>query len=177
MRLNQKHSRGLYDDRRELDADSIIAAQSPAGAALAAAAVIVLMTLASMLLASMFARIFPWMVLIQGALIGLVIRRWGRGFDWRFAVLGAVAAFFGAYIGNFLIAASVAADQLHISTVSVILNMSEFTLGTYFGEDVSPADHIFAVFAAAFGAFFARRQLSRDEYRAIRSTSQAAKQE
>lgn len=177
MRLNQKHSRNLYEDRRELDADSIIATQSLPGAVVAAAVVIILMTLASMLLASLFARIFPWMVLIQGALVGLVIRRWGRGFDWRFAVLGAVAAFFGAYLGNFLIAASVAADQLHISAVSVILSMSEFTLGTYFAEDVGPADHIFAVFAAAFGAFFARRQLSRDEYRAIRSTSHRAKQE
>lgn len=177
MRLNQKHSKYLYEDRRELNADTIIASQSLSRAATAAVVVIVLMTLFSWVLASLLGRIFPWMVLIQGVLIGFSIRRWGRGFDWRFALLGALAAFFGAYIGNFLIAASVAADALQISTVSVIFNMSEYTLGTYFREDVNPADHIFASFAAAFGAFFARRELSRDEYRAVRVMQQVPKRE
>lgn len=177
MRLNQKHSKNLYHDQRKLDADTIIAAQSLPRAAVAASAVIALMTLLAMMLASLFDRVFPWLVLFQGALIGLAIRRWGHGFDWRFAASGALLAFFGAYVGSFLIAASVAAEQLQSSTVSVILNMSEYTLGTYFAEDLNPADHIFAAFAAAFAAFFARRELSRDEYRAIRLMRQADTQE
>lgn len=177
MRLNQKHSQYLYEERRELDAGQVIATQSLPRAMAAAAVVVILVTLFSILLASLFARVFPWMVLVQGALVGLSIRRWGHGFDWRFAALGAAVAFLGAYVGNFLIAASIAGDELQISTLSVILNMSEYTVGTYFAEDVNPADHIFAAFAAAFGAFFARRQLSRDEYRAIRLMRQSAEQE
>lgn len=173
MRLNQKHSKYVYEERRDLDPEEIVAAQSLPSAVVAAAAVIVLVTLAAIALAAIFGRVFPWIVLVQGALIGIAIRRYGAGFDWRFALLGGLAGLAGAYLSNFILAADAAGDELGISTMRVILNMSEYTLATYFAEDVSPADHIFAFFAAAFGAFFARRQLSRDEYRAIRLMKQA----
>ena len=168
MRLNQKHSRNVYEDRQELDVARIYASQSFRRGLVAAMLAIVVMTLLSMALQSLFGRVFPWLILVQGALVGIAIKRWGRGFDWRFPVLGGASAFFGAYIHNILLAGASAAAELDVSTITVLLNMSEYTLSTYFAEDLNPADHIFAVFAAAFGAFFARRQLSRDEYRAVR---------
>lgn len=168
MRLKQAHSKNVYEDREDLDPLAIVASQRLLPAMIASLVVVCTFTALSILLASLFGRIFPWVVVVQGAALGIAIRRWGRGFDWRFGTLGAVAGFAGAYIGNLLIAASVAGDDLGISTLSVIANMSQYTLGTFFAEDVSPADHIFAVFAAVFAAFFARRQLSRDEYRALR---------
>jgi len=168
MRLNQPHSRKLYEDRPELDPRAIVGTQSLAAAAAAALVVVTLVTLASLALASLFGRFFPWVVLVQGALVGVAIRRWGQGFDWRFAALGFAAAFLGAYLGSFYVAASIAGDDLGVSALRVIGSMSEYTVQTYLEEAVSPADHIFAAFAGAFGAFFSRRQLSRDEYRAIR---------
>ena len=177
MRLKQKHSKLLYENRPALDPAAIIASQSPMRAAIAALAVFTLITLAAMLLASLTGRVFPWIVLVQGAIMGIAIRRWGNGFDWRFPALGGSAALAGAYLQGFLIAANVAGEALGVSTISVILNMSEYTLGTYFAEDVTPADHIFAVIAAALSAFFSRRQMSRDEYRAIRLMKQAKHEE
>jgi hypothetical protein len=174
LRLRQKHSGYDQQDRRELDPLRIIASQSLARAAMGTAAVIAVMSAGGIVLAWLSGRVFPWLVLIQALLVGVFARRWGRGFDWRFGVLGALGGLCGAYLFNFLIAASVAGDELGVSMWTVIFSMSEFTLATYAAEDITPADHIFALFSAVIGAFYARRQLSRDEYRALRLMRQDA---
>lgn len=169
FRLNQKHSKNLYQPPSDVDGDAIIAAQSLLMAGMAALGVVMLSNSAWMMSAALLGRVFPWFVIIQGMLIGVVVQRFGRGLDWRFPLLAAIAAILGAYSGNFLLAADVSADELGTGPLHIVTNMSEWTLGIYFKEVVSPIDHIYAVYSAAIAAFFAKRRLTRSQEFAVRT--------
>ncbi len=173
MRLNQKHSRSLYEPKQKLDGRAVITSQSISIAVYAALLGVAACTVAWMLTASLFQRVFPWFVLGESIVIGLLVRYGGRGFDWRFSLIAAIATVVSAYCGNFLIAADSAANALQVSLWQVVLNMSEWTMSTYFDEDVSSVDHIYAAYGAAVSAFFARRRLSRAEVHALRTMDEA----
>lgn len=168
FRLNQSHSKHLGKPAPQADGQAIMAAQSVRGAIFAALASVVSLNIMWMVSASMLNRVLPWFVIVQGALVGLMIRRWGRGLDWRFPLIALIAAWIGAYSGNLLLAADTAADEFGTGPLHILIRMSEWTLGLYFEEVVTPADHIYAFCAAAVAAFLARHRLTRPEEYAFR---------
>ena len=167
--LKQKHSQNLHEPAEPVDARKIIGSQSMPGAILAGAVAMLITSWGWILLTGLFDRFFPWFVLLQGVLIGLAMRRWGKGFDWPYLLAAALMAAFAAYSGSFLIAASAAADELGVSMIRVIFNMSDWTLGLYFDEDVSSVDHIYAVCASCVAAFLSSLKLNRAEEFAVRT--------
>ena len=169
FRLNQKHSKNLGKSTSPADGQSIMSAQSLSAAFLAALAAVLLLNVMWMVSASALDRVLPWFVIVQGALVGLAVRRWGQGMDWRFPLIAVVAAWLGAYSGNLLLAADTAADEFGTGPLHILSNMSEWTLGLYFDEVVSPVDHIYAFCAAAIAAFLAKRRLTRSQEYAIRT--------
>jgi hypothetical protein len=105
---------------------------------------------------------------LQGVAIGLAVRRWGRGFDWRFPTLAASCSLLAAYVGNFMIAAHTSAGELGTSTANVVFNITGWTLDVFFAELITPADHIFALYGAVLAAYFAGRKVTRREAYALR---------
>jgi len=174
FRLNQKHSNKLYYDNRLAPPDGrlILSMQSPGAAIVSAITAMVLFNSCWMLFTSALNRVFPWLVIVQGALIGLAVRRYGQGLDWRFPVIAVTVAGLGAYAGNLLLAADTAADEFGIGPMQVLLNMSDRTLGLYWDEVVTPVDHLYAFCAAAVAAFLAKRRLTRAEEFAFRTRSE-----
>ena len=168
-RLKKKRGNIPGRSRGKFDGRTIAAAQSLRGAIIAAIGAVILLNATWMISASTLNRVLPWYVIVQGAFTGLAVRRWGKGLNWRFPLVAAFAAWIGAYTGNFLLAADTAADELGVDPLRIILSMSEWTLGTYFQEVVGAAEHIYALCAAAIAAFFAERQLTRDEVYAFRT--------
>ena len=172
-RISQKHSKTLYEPRRDVDAATLIASQLPRRAIIAGLVTLLAgnaLWLASALLSG---KVFPWFALLQGIAIGLFVRRWGQGFDWRFPTIAGVIALAGSYTGSFLIAAEVAARDLDTSVFAVIFNITGWTMDTWLAEVITPADHIFAAYAAILAAFFARRRLDRAEVFALRTMSRS----
>lgn len=169
FRLNQKHSRHIVAPAQQVDGQVLIAAQSLRGAIYAALATVIVLNIAWMVSASMLNRVLPWFVIIQGVLVGQMVRRWGRGLDWRFPVIALVVAALGAYSGNLLLAADTAADEFATGPLQILTSMSEWTMGVYFDEVVNPIDHIYAFCAAALAAFLAKHRLTRAEEYAYRT--------
>ena len=169
FRLKQKHSENLDKAGRPVDGQALIDAQSLLHAFLAALIVILLLNMFWAYSAHFLNRVFPWFVLVQAAFVGLAVRRWGRGFDWRFPALAAVMAFLGSYTGNFLLAADTTAGEFGTNPIFVITRMSEYTLKVFFEEVVTPVDHIYALYAAGISAYFASRQLTRGQEFAVRT--------
>ena len=114
-------------------------------------------------------RVFPWMTVVQGLVIGLAVRWAGRGLDWRFPVIAAVAAAAGALAGNVIVAAAFTAAEFGASTLTVLSAASDFTWPVFFDEVMTAADAIYALAAAGVAAYFANRRLSRDQYASYRA--------
>ena len=100
--------------------------------------------------------------------IGLVVRRAGRGLDWRFPAVAAGLTLVGAVAGNVVVAAAFTADELGTSTFTILRAVTSMTWPVFFNEVVSAADIVYALFGAATAAFYANRRLLRSEYSALR---------
>lgn len=173
FRLDQTHSKHSGKPGSHADGQAIQSAQSVSAAIIAALTTVVSMNVIWMLSASMLDRVLPWLVIVQGVLVGQMVRRWGRGLDWRFPLIALLAAWLGAYSGNLLLAADTAADEFGTNPLHILASMSEMTLGVYFDELVSPVDHFYAICAAAVAAFMARHRLTRSEEYAYRTLNKA----
>lgn len=169
FRLHQRHSKTIGKPLHHVDGYALKSSQSVRAAIIAAIATVLLLNVLWMISASLLNRVFPWFVIVQGIFLGLAVRRWGRGFDWRFPVIAVVAAIIGAYGGNLLLAADTAADEFGTNPLHILMNMSERTMGIYFEEVVSAIDHVYAFCAAAIAAFLAQRRLTRAQEYAIRT--------
>jgi len=107
--------------------------------------------------------------MLQGLIIGLAVRRAGRGLDWRFPVIAAAAAVAGALVGNVLVAAAFTAAEFDTGILTVLRASTSFTWPVFFDEVMTPADAIFALAAASVAAYYANRRLARDEYASYRA--------
>lgn len=130
--------------------------------------VVILFSILWAMLSTLINRIFPWMTILLGMLVGLVIRRAGRGVDWRFPTLAAAMTVLGALVANVVVAAAFTAESLDASTFEVLRAVTAMTWPVFFSEALSAADIVFAFFGAAVAAFYANRRLSRAEYHALR---------
>lgn len=166
--LGKRPSRTSEAPSRQVDPQALIDAQSVHRAALAAVAATLLLSLVWLLLADLSGRVFPWFSIVQGIFIGLAVRRFGRGLDWRFPLVAGLTAWIGAFFGNLLLAIPVTTSALDASTWQVIRGLTWWSLSTFFDEVVTAVDYIYAFCAAAVAIFYAKRRLNRYEEFALR---------
>ena len=101
-------------------------------------------------------------------MVGFAVQRAGRGIDWRYPLLAATLALFGAVLANIVLAASTTADIFDTSTLHILKAVTSMTWSVFFDEVMTAADGFYAVVAAALAAFLANRRLSRSQYYALR---------
>ena len=174
LRLPRRHSRERAV-RPDPDIGArLVDAQSLRGAILAAMLAIVAFSVVWVMLSTALGRVFPWMTVVQGLIIGLAVRRAGRGLDWRFPIIAAAAAVAGALAGNVVVAAAFTAAEFDTGTLTVLRAVTSFTWPVFFDEVMTPADAIYALAAAGVAAFYANRRLSRQQYASYRAWQQRA---
>ena len=108
------------------------------------------------------------MTILLGVALGLSIRRAGKGIDWRFPLLAAILALFGALMANIFVSAVIQANEMDIGIFQVLRSVTILTWRDFFSEVMTPADLVFGLFAAAIAAFYASPKLSRQEFLALR---------
>jgi len=169
LRLPKRHSRE-HTGRPDPDVGArLVRAQSLRGAIIAALLAIVAFSAIWVMLSTALGRLFPWMTVLQGLIIGLAVRRAGLGLDWRFPVIAAAAAVAGALVGNVLVAAAFTAAEFDTGILTVLRASTSFTWPVFFDEVMTPADAIFALAAASVAAYYANRRLARGEYASYRA--------
>ena len=168
FRIPKRHA---PDDSIELDESAgkhLLQDQSLRDSIVAGLIVVILFSALWAMSSTLIDRIFPWMTLILGIFIGLVVRRAGHGLDWRFPVLAAAITLLGSLVGNVVVAAAFTAAALDTSTFTILRAVTSMTWPVFFDEAVSAADFVYAFCGAGIAAFYANRRLSRAEYRAVR---------
>lgn len=165
----KKKTKRAEGPQHPVDAEALLNAQSVTRAMVAAAAAILVLSLFWMFFATVTGRVFPWFSIVQGIFIGLAVRRFGRGLDWRFPLLAGMSAWIGAFFGNLLVAIPATTSALDASWWEVIRGLTWWSLRTFFDEVISAVDYIYAFCAAAVAVFYARRRLNRHEVFALRN--------
>ncbi|MBT8091186.1 MAG: hypothetical protein KJO01_13360 [Gammaproteobacteria bacterium] len=168
LRLRKKHGSGERRDVGVADGARLVDAQSFGYALFAGLITIVVFSALWVALSSLSNRVFPWMTVLQGAMLGFAVRRAGRGVDWRFPILAAALALLGALLANIVVAASYTAEIFDTGTLQVLRAVTSMTWPVFFKEVLTAADGFYAVLAAGLAAFLANRQLTRSQYYALR---------
>lgn len=168
LRLHKKHLPKVSKEPTREDARRLVEAQSVRNAIMASLITIIAFSFLWAMFSTLIGGIYPWLTLIQGVLIGLAVRRAGLGLDWRFPVLAALFAVFGALAGNIVVAAAFTAPELGTTTLNVLRNLTALTWPVFFDEVMTPADFVLALFAAGIAAFYANRRLTREQNLALR---------
>ena len=168
LRLRKRHGDGRRPDVTAVDGERLDRAQSLRNAAVAGLIVLLVFCMFWVSLSSLTNRVFPWMTVVLGGLLGIAIRRAGRGVDWRFPTLAAVLALLGSIISNVVVAASTTAESYGTGTMEILQAVTSMTWPVFFDEVWTVADGFYAAVAAGFAAFFANRRLTRSEFYALR---------
>lgn len=168
LRLRKRHGSGRPSDATVEDGAHLVRTQSVPQSVLAGTVVIFLFSVVWIALSAVADRIFPWMTVVLGLILGHVVRIAGRGVDWRFPAVAALLSVLGSLLGNVAVAASVSAERLGVGTLEVLRSVTNMTWGVFIDEYLTFADLVFALIAAAVAAFYASRRLSRAQYRALR---------
>ena len=167
--LRKRHDPKVSRAPTPAGAKLLLEAQSVRGAISASLIVIIVFSVLWSMLSVLIDRIFPWMTVIMGIIIGLAVRRAGHGLDWRFPLIAAVCALLGSLGGNIVVAAAFTAPELGTDTLTVLSAVTVMTWPVFFDEVMTPADLIFALVSATVAAFYANRRLTRAEYLALRT--------
>ena len=168
LRLKKKHSPKQQDTGPPPDAALIIAQQSIGRAILGGAAVVLVFGWFWATFSVETGRVFPWFTILMGAFVGFAVQRYGRGLDWRFAVIAALIAWSGSYVGNLMIGIVETGRYIEAGPLRVFAGLSRDTMENFFANTVNPIDHIYALSAAGIAAFLGIRRLKRREVHAIR---------
>ena len=168
LRLRKKHGDGTRLDVTAADGARLVRAQSLRNAVVAGLIVLVVFCVLWVSLSGLKNRVFPWMTVILGAMLGLGIRHAGRGVDWPFPVLAAALALAGSIVSNIVLAAATTAESYGMGTVAILRSVTSMTWPVFFDEVWNVADGFFAVVAAGVAAFLANRRLSRAQFYALR---------
>ena len=169
LRLQKKHSRKQVYTGPKPDAALIVAQQSVGRAIGGGIAVVLVFGWMWATLSVETGRVFPWLSVLIGAIVGLVMQRYGRGLDWRFPVIAALLAWIGAYAGNLMIGVIETGRYIEAAPFQVFAGLSKDTMENFFANTVTPVDHIYALCAAGVAAFLAKRRLNRREVHALRT--------
>ncbi len=168
LRLRKKHSSGARLDVGAADGERLVRAQSMRNAVSAGLISIIIFCVLWVALTTLTNRVFPWMTVLLGAMLGFAVRRAGRGVDWRFPALAVALALLGALLGNVVVAASYTAETLDTGTLQILRAVTSMTWPVFFDEVLTAADGFYAALAAGLAAFLANRQLTRSQYYALR---------
>lgn len=145
------------------DPEALVAAQSVKAAVLAALVTMLVLSGFWTFFTGLTSRVFPWFSIVQGIFIGLAVRRFGRGLDWRFPLIAGTFAWAGAFFGNLMLAIPVTTNELDASVVQVIRGLTWWSFRTFFAEVITIVDYIYAFCAAAVAMFYSNRRLTRHE--------------
>lgn len=167
LRKRKKSKR--LDPPPRIDPDALISAQSVKAAAAAAIVTMLILSGFWTFFANLSGRVFPWFSIIQGIFVGLAVRRFGRGLDWRFPLIAGTVAWSGAFIGNVMVAIPVTTTELGASAFEVLRGLTWWSFRTFFTEVIGVVDHIYALSAAAVAVFYSKRRLARHEEFALRT--------
>ncbi len=168
LRLRKQHSPTRKIDVEPGDGARLVRAQSVRQAIFGGLIVVILFSILWVMLSTLVDRVFPWLTIALGLLIGLVIRRAGHGLDWRFPVLAAVMTIIGALVGNVVVAAAFTAQEFETGILQILRAVTTMTWPVFFAEAMSVADAIYALCGAAIAAYYANRRLTRAEFLALR---------
>jgi len=168
LRLRKKHGTGERRDVTAADGERLVRVQSVRNAVVGGLIAIIVFSMLWIALSSLLNRVFPWMTVALGAMIGFAVQRAGRGVDWRFPVLAAALTLLGALAANIVVAASYTAETFDTGTLHILKSVTSMTWPVFFEEVLTVADGFYAVLAASLAAFLANRRLSRAQYYALR---------
>jgi len=98
-----------------------------------------------------------------GFLVGLVVRKVGRGVSPSFGVTGAVLSLAGCLLGNLLAACAIIADQQSMGFFEVFGRVDFQTAIDIMVETFHPMDVLFYGLAVYYGYKFSFHQLTPDE--------------
>lgn len=168
LRLRKKHGSGTPREATVADGERLLGAQSLRNALVAGVVAVAIFCVLWVALTVLIDRVFPWITVLLGAMVGFAVQRAGRGVDWRYPLLAALLALAGAVLANIVLAASTTADIFDTSTLYVLKSVTSMTWPVFFDEVMTAADGFYAVVAAALAAFLANRRLSRSQYYALR---------
>jgi len=168
LRLRKKHGFGERRDASPADGERLVHMQSFRSAVVGGLIAVIMFSVFWVALSSLIDRVFPWLTVLLGAMVGFAVQRAGRGLDWRFPTLAATMTLLGALLANIVVAASYTAETFDTGTLHVLQSVTSMTWPVFFDEVLTIADGFFAVLAASVAAFLANRRLSRAEYYALR---------
>ena len=175
LRLPKRHARdGRSPPDPQLGA-RLARVQSIRAAVTASLIVIIVFSVAWVMLSAALGRVFPWMTILQSILVGLAVRRAGRGLDWRFPTIAAVLSVVGALVGNIVIAASSTAAEFGTGTLTILRAVTALTWPVFFDEVMTGADFVYAFAGAGIAAFYANRRLTRSQYASYRTWREGSK--
>lgn len=151
------------------DPQALIASQSVTGAAVAGVIAVAVTCALWTALTVATGRVFPWFTIPGGMAIGLAVRRYGRGFDYRFPLIAVGLACAGALLGNLVIALPETMRQLDAGAWQVVRGLTWRSFELFFDEVITVVDYIYAGFSSALAAFYSRRRLDRHEAFVLRT--------
>jgi len=168
LRLRKRHGSGTRKDVTSADGRKLVQAQSVRNAIVAGLIAVIIFSLFWIVLTELTNRVFPWLTVVLGFLVGHGVRLAGRGTDWRFPVIAAVMTIAGSLAANIVLAASVTAEGFGTGTLEILQAVTSMTWPVFFDEVLTIADAFFAVLGAGLAAFYSERRLTRTEYLALR---------
>jgi hypothetical protein len=168
LRLRKKHGSGMQKGVTAADGQKLVNAQSARGATVAGLVAVIVFSFFWIALTELTNRVFPWATVVLGFLVGHGIRLAGRGVDWRFPVIAVAIVILGSLAANIILAASVTAEDLGITTMQLLRAVTSMTWPVFFDEVLTIADIFFAVVGAGLAGFYSNRRLTRSEYLALR---------
>jgi hypothetical protein len=169
LRPRQKHDSPNDETVERPDSQALIASQSVAGAVIAGVVTVIVTCALWTALTVATGRVFPWFTIPGGAAAGLAVRRYGRGFDYRFPLIAVGLACAGALLGNLVIALPETMEQLDAGVWQVVRGLTWRSFELFFDEVITVVDYIYAGFSSALAAFYSRRRLDRHEAFALRT--------
>ncbi len=168
LRLPKKHTSKIRVEPTADDGAALVGEQSLRDALAAGLVVVVIFSVLWAMLSDLINRVLPWLTVVLGLALGLVVRRAGRGLDWRFPLIAAGLAVIGALVGNIFVAATATATEFDTGTLTVLRAVTSMTWPEFFAEKMTPADWVYMLFGAIVAAVYAKRRLSRREFLALR---------
>jgi len=101
-----------------------------------------------------------WMALGVGILVGLAVRRFGRGVEPRFGILGAGLALFGCLLGNLFAVIGLVAVQEQTSVLAIWGVLEWGAVPGVMAATFSPMDLVFYGIAVYEGYQFSFREIA-----------------
>jgi hypothetical protein len=161
FRLKKKHTSLSDNDYNQVDALDVIREQSISSAMISAFMALVIMNILWAFISMIFDRFFPWFSLLQGIIIGISVKKFGRGIDWRFPIIASTFAIIAAITGNFLSALNLTGREFYTGALPLIIEISWYTVKTFVIKEFGVVGTIYALASAGIAAFYSNRILDR----------------